>query len=99
MRAPSAGVPLPGGRPVPSGKTLMSQPEISASLTGFPSFGPWAEAALEIRVSITVMANPQSLRVYMLHLPASVDRPTGDGVVMLARISRYCRDFLRLASR
>ena len=37
MRAPCADVPLPGGRPPPSGETLMSQAAISAGLTGFPS--------------------------------------------------------------
>ena len=37
--APCAGVPLPGGRLVPSGRMVMSQALMSASLIGLPSFG------------------------------------------------------------
>src|SRR6266516_3288987 len=84
MRAPSAGVPLPGGSPAPSGRMLMSQAAISARLIGFPRFSAWAKAALETRASASRTANSRSLRVYMLHLPAALDRPSRDGVVMLA---------------
>src|ERR1700674_1913660 len=80
MRAPSGGVPLPGGRPEPSGSTLMSQPAMSAGLIGFPRFGAWAKTFAPRISAITTV----SLRVYMLHLPAALDRPTGDGVVVLA---------------
>src|SRR5689334_17687335 len=83
MRAPSAGVPLPGGRPEPSGSTLMSQAAISAGLIGFPRFGDWAKATLALRASVSVTANPRRLRVYMLHLPAALDRPTCDSVAVL----------------
>src|SRR6266550_3681766 len=37
MLAPTVGVPLPGGRPVPSGRMLMSQAAISASEMGVPN--------------------------------------------------------------
>src|SRR5690242_21194282 len=66
MRAPSAGVPLPGGRPVPSGSTLMSQAAMSAGLIAFPRFGDWAEATAAVRASVSATANPKRLRVYML---------------------------------
>ena len=56
MRAPCEGVPLPGGRPVPSGWMWMSQAASSDALIGFPSLGstaspvenPYATAALPI---------------------------------------------------
>src|SRR5260370_3786980 len=84
MRAPSAGVPLPGGRPEPSGNTLMSQAAMSAGLIGLPRFGVWAKATPALRATASMTANPRKLRVYMLHLPAALDRPTGDRVVVLA---------------
>src|SRR5882672_11973839 len=91
MRAPSAGVPLPGGRPVPSGRMLMSHAAISAGLIGFPRFGAWAKAALEVRASASTTMCPRSLRVYMLDLPIAIDRPTRDGVVVLAWEAGYGR--------
>src|SRR5687767_4093208 len=66
IRAPSAGVPLPGGRPVPSGKTLMFHAAISAGLIGFPRFGAWAKPAFELRAIASTTTDPRSLRVYML---------------------------------
>src|SRR6266566_5080707 len=98
MRVPSAGVPLPGGRPVPSGRMLMSQAAISDGLIGFPRFGAWAKAMLEPRASVSTTADPRSLRVYMLHLPAALDRPRRDGVVVLAREAGYGRDARGLAA-
>src|SRR5580765_6925612 len=86
MRAPSAAVPLPGGRPVPSGRTLMSHPETSASLIGFPSFGPWAKAALQQRAAPITITHAERLSVDMLHLPTALDRPACDRVEMLAWI-------------
>src|SRR5437016_12255920 len=99
MRAPSAGVPLPAGRPVPSGRTLISQAAISAALMGLPSFGDCENAALEPRASASTTANPRSLRVHMLHLPAALDRPAGDGVVVLACEGGYGRNSGSLATR
>src|SRR6266853_5297399 len=125
MRAPSAGVPWPGGRPEPSGSTLMSQAAISAGLIGFPRFGAWAKATPALRASVSVTANLCSkraqrnaaaafsgkseeaaascalrrLRVNMLHLPAALDRPTGDGVVVLAGEAGQRRNFGGFAAR
>src|SRR6516164_4227345 len=82
MRAPSAGVPLPGGRPVPSGRMLISQAAISAGLIGFPRFGDCAKPTTALKPSASITTG--RLRVYMLHLPAALDRPTGDRVVVLA---------------
>src|SRR5690242_2107980 len=99
MRAPSAGVPLPGGRPVPSGSTLMSQAAMSAGLIGFPRFGDWAEATAAVRASVSATANPKRLRVYMLHLPAALDRPAGDRVAMLAGEAGHCRNSRSFTAR
>src|SRR5438552_19067772 len=98
MRAPSAAVPLPGGRPVPSGRTLISHPATSASLIGFPSFGPWAKAALNENTTTTTTKHPQRLRVDMLHLPAALNRPARDGIVMLAWVGGYRGNFRRLTA-
>src|SRR4249920_254447 len=96
MGAPWAGVPLPGGKPVPSGKMLMSQAVISAGSIGFPRFGAWAKAALEpsARAAATIIC----LRINMFDLPLVVDRPARGAVIVLARKSRYGRDFRRLAA-
>src|SRR5215467_10000967 len=57
MRAPWAGVPLPGGKPVPSGGMLISQAVRSDSATGFPSPGPSAAIATpKPRLSANIMA-------------------------------------------
>src|SRR5438445_3994088 len=99
MRAPSAGVPLPGGRPEPSGSTLMSQAAMSAGLIGFPRLGVWAKATLALRASVSVTANPRRLRIYMLHLPAALDRPTGDRVVVLTGEAGHRRNSRGFAAR
>src|SRR5258708_2787775 len=99
MRAPSAGVPLPGGRPVPSGSTLMSQTAISAGLIGFPRFGAWAKASPVLRASVGITAKQKRLRISMLHLPVALDRPTGDGVVVLAGEAGQRRNFRGFAAR
>src|SRR3989442_9469076 len=96
MRAPSAGVPPPGGKPVPSGMMLMSQAAISAALIGFPRFGPSAKAALE--ASASTRAEPRSLCVNMGDLAFAVDRPARGAVVVLAREGRDGRARLRLAA-
>src|SRR5712692_10162492 len=96
MGAPWAGVPPPGGKPVPSGRMLMSQAAISAGLISFPRFGAWAKAALEPRASTT--AKTRSLRIDMFHLPIALDCRGRDGVVVLAREARYGRDLRGLAA-
>src|SRR5256886_1867183 len=97
-RAPSTGVPPPGGRPVPSGRILMSQSERSAALIGFPSFGACANNALARRTSGTTMSNAGNLRVDIPDLPAALDGPALDGVVVLTCECSNSRDFRRLAA-
>src|SRR5882762_5934140 len=96
MRAPWAGVPPPGGSPVPSGMMLMSQAAISAGSMGVPRFDPAAKAALDPRPSARAMAG--SLCVDMFHLPFAVDRPAGEAVVVLVRETQHVRDLLGLAA-
>src|SRR5438067_7271853 len=79
MAPPCAAVPLPGGRPLPSGPTLMSHSARSASLIGFPRPGPSAAMAAPAK-SASGSANKKRLRVDMLSLPFAVDRPGRDHV-------------------
>src|SRR5258707_15465048 len=79
MAAPCAGVPLPDGRPLPSGGMLMSHFARSASLTGFPSPGPAAAKAMPV-TSASGIASAKRSAIDMLCLPLVVDRPAGDDV-------------------
>src|SRR6267378_2969948 len=81
-RAPWTAVPLPGGRPVPSGITAMSQALMSASEIGFPSRGVWASAAPEPKASARTRAT-DGLSVNMFDLPVAGYPPAGDAVVVL----------------
>src|SRR2546428_13807907 len=93
MCAPCAGVPLPGGTPVLSGWMLISQRATSASDIGCPSPGPSAaRAGPAPKASATEKA--RGLSIDMFHLPAPVDRPTRDAVVMLVREAQHVRDLL-----
>src|ERR1700693_5356844 len=83
--APCAEVPLPGGRPVPSGMMEMSQAARSEGLTGLPRLGPSAKAAPAARANASETVLSESLRIDMLDLPFGVDRPAGDGIEVLAR--------------
>src|SRR5437773_11552556 len=98
MRSLWADVPLPGGRPAPSGRMLMFHAERSAALIGCPRFGDCAKAALERRVSVAMRAAALSLSVYIFHLPRALDRPAGDRVVVLAREGGDGRDSSGLAA-
>src|SRR3989442_15152132 len=98
MRAPCAAVPLPGGKPAPSGWMLMSQAAISAGPIAFPRFGPSAKAGLQTRASTSTTAKLSRSRVDMRDLPLAVDRPARDAVVVLARKGRGGRDRSRLAA-
>src|SRR5256885_5211022 len=82
MGAPCAGVPLPGGRPVPSGRMLMSQAAISAASIGLPRFGP---AARQPKLTAKIDRAAVSLCVDMAYRPGAADRPAGHAVVVLAR--------------
>src|SRR5215471_6178942 len=79
IAAPCCEVPLPGGNPLPSGPTLMSQSARSASVTGLPSPGSSAAIAPAPQ-SASANAQVKSLAVDMLDLPLLVDRPAGDDV-------------------
>src|SRR5918912_2890445 len=81
--APCAMVPLPGGKPLPSGYAWMSHAAISACVTGLPRFGPAASAGPHTRSSA------QNLSVHMAHLALAVDRPACDAVEMLAREAEH----------
>src|SRR5258707_15739363 len=82
MAAPWAGVPLPGGRPLPSGPMLKSHSASSASLTGLPS--PGRSAAAEVAAppsgSMRAMTTVKRLSVDMLDLPFFVGSPARDDV-------------------
>src|SRR3954470_1364204 len=94
--APSAGVPRPGGRLVPSGRMVMSQALMSASLIGLPSFGVSAAcAAPSVNAS---RAAATILRVNMLDLPLGADAPAGDAVVVLVREAGDVRHGLGFAA-
>src|SRR3989454_2358999 len=92
MTEPCEGLPLPGGRPEPSGRMLISQPAISAAEIGVPRFGAWAKAALEPRASAMSTAALPRLRVHMFHLAIALDAPARGAVVVLARKGRHVRN-------
>src|SRR6266478_4879278 len=79
MSAPWVGVPLPAGRPLPSGPMLMSHSARSASLTGFPSPGVSAAIAA-LATSTSETASAKRLAIDMLCFPFVVDCPAGDDV-------------------
>src|ERR1700733_8783897 len=89
--APFAGVPLPGGRLLPSGSTAMSHCLMSASVSGLPRPGgcasptPVPQASARAAAAIT-------LRVDMLDLPFAIDGPTCRAVVMLIGEGERRRD-------
>src|SRR5712691_511750 len=93
--APCAGVPLPGGKPVPSGRMLMSQAAISAVSMDLPRSGP---AARQPKLTAKINTAPVNLCVDMAYRPRAADRPAGHAVVVLAREGRHRRDFRSLAA-
>src|SRR5712691_8538446 len=96
-RAPWTAVPLPGGRPVPSGITAMSQALMSVSEIGFPSLGVWASAAPEPQTSARKKARTR-LGVDMFDLPIAADPPARDAVVVLVgERENICNRLLGLA--
>src|SRR5712691_2040377 len=82
MAAPCADVPLPGGRPFPSGPMLKSQSARSASLTGLPSPGRSAASAVAAPPSASArgITTARRLPVHMLELPFVVGGPARDDV-------------------
>src|SRR3984893_6240099 len=98
MRAPWAGVPPPGGKPVPSGSMLMSHAAKAAASNGLPRLGPSAEAAPEATQKASQTAVISPLRINMLDLPRAVDPPAGDGVEVMVQHHRDRWDRLKLAA-
>src|SRR5437016_12227049 len=96
MRTPCAGVPAPGGKPVPSGCTLMSHAPMVAASIGWPRLGPAAATAPTARQSARHAAAILPLGVHMLHLPRAGDRPARDSVAMLVRKRHGGLDGLQL---
>src|SRR6266545_7702077 len=96
MRAPCAGVPPPGGKPVPSGRMLMSHAAMSAGSIALPKPGPSAKAAPAANASAA--AEIETLRVNMFHLPFAVDAPAREAVVVLVRKAEHGRDIPGLAA-
>src|SRR6266851_4890654 len=94
MCSPCAGVPPPGGKPVPSGRMLMSQGAISAGSIGRPRLGPSATAVPAPNTKASAAAEIETLRVNMFHLAFAVDRPAGETVVVLVREAEDPRDLL-----
>src|SRR5690349_16467023 len=90
--APCAMVPLPGGKPWPSGYAWISHAAISACVTGLPRFGPAASAGVQAR------KRSASLCIDMAHLALAVDRPARNAVVVLARETEHVRHARRLAA-
>src|SRR5215813_2274854 len=82
---PCAGVPLPGGSPVPSGITVRSHGARSACEIGCPRFGPSALAGAADSKNVARVMRPEPiLRVNISHLSLWIDCPALDGVVMMA---------------
>src|SRR6266545_409373 len=73
-------VPLPAGRPVPSGRMAMSHALMSGSEIGLPRPGVSATAAGAVQANAIAS---RSLRVDMLDLPVAVDAPARRAVVVL----------------
>src|SRR5271168_5587613 len=97
--APLAGVPLPGGRLVPSGRMAMSHCLMSASVSGLPSPAFCANAGAAMKESAKASA-ASGLHIDMFDPPFAVDRPAGDAVVVLIGEGERCRHRIgRLAAR
>src|ERR1700680_2980369 len=84
---PFATLPEPGGRPLKSGRTSMSQAAISAGVAGRPTPGYWpAAAANAASASVTpAQAGAQSINLDIRHFAAVGDLPPLDRVVVIDR--------------
>src|SRR5215471_1523985 len=78
--SPSLAVPLPGGRPLPSGPMLMSQEARSSGEIGLPRLGDSANA---VEAKATSAPATMSSRIDMLHLALVGDVPARDHVVVV----------------
>src|SRR5438874_1545078 len=81
--SPCFGVPLPGGRPTPSGPMLMSHAEISSGVASCPRFGLSAANATAEAMARPEAAMRRALRVDMLHLALLGNGPGCDGIAVI----------------
>src|SRR5882724_9533536 len=79
---------------MPSGPTLMSQPEISAGVAGRPRFGVWAAVAAAQPTATNAIAPHASSRIDMLHLAARRHAPGLDRVAVEDGVVAVLRDEL-----
>src|SRR3984957_12703700 len=99
ITAPCAGVPLPFGNPVPSGRMLMSQLAMAASSIGLPRLGVSAmEAPAIIASNSDAAASSGRSGVNMLDLPVAADAPAGDRIVVLIGEAQDRRRFRQFAA-
>src|SRR5271154_6667083 len=96
--APCADVPLPFGNPVPSGRMLMSQSAIAASLSGLPRCGVSASDTPAVVASRSEAARTMSLCVDMLDLAIACDAPACDRVVVLVGKPQHRRRLCQFAA-
>src|SRR5579872_7415584 len=96
--APCAAVPLPFGKPVPSGRMLISQLAIEASSIGLPRCGVSASETLAVAASSRTAEKTTGLSVDMLNLAARSNTPACDRVVMLVGEAQYRRLFCQFAA-
>src|SRR5215471_3673327 len=83
--SPCLTVPLPGGRPAPSGPMLMSQEPRSSTEIGLPRLGLccWANASGASAKRTAGAAATRNLRIDIFHLAIACDGPRLDHVVMV----------------
>src|SRR5690606_10049360 len=94
---PARASPDPGGKPAPSGPTLMSQPAICSGVAGTPSFGPSCACAAAPAANVNAATARIKLRIDVRDFPAAGDRPALDGVVVITEL-RPARGHERRAS-
>src|SRR5713226_5081811 len=85
--SPFATLPEPGGRPLKSGRTSMSQARISAGVAARPTPGNGASACAGVESDRTtpVKTGAQSINLGIRHFSARVDFPRLDRVVVVHR--------------
>src|SRR6266568_3689033 len=87
MSLPTAAVPLPGGRPLPSGITSMSMAFSSSAVGGRPTPNPGDCAAARVALQRMVMASASRLRAIAIgHLAVARDPPHLNAVVVVLRV-------------
>jgi hypothetical protein len=77
---------------------LISHAAMPEGSTGFPRFGPSADAPPPHSTSTSKAAKASNLGIDMLDLPLLVDRPACDAVAMLVQDGRGGGNFLQLAA-